>query len=45
MGDTLGAKRSAMKKYWHVLNIGIQNNLTYRLNFPSAGGQSIIMKS
>src|SRR5512143_3213157 len=22
-----------MKKYWHVLNIGIQNNLTYRLNF------------
>jgi viologen exporter family transport system permease protein len=22
-----------MKKYWHVLNIGIQNNLTYRFNF------------
>jgi len=22
-----------MKKYWHVLNIGIQNNLTYRCNF------------
>ncbi|MDB6067540.1 MAG: hypothetical protein JWR26_3748 [Pedosphaera sp.] len=22
-----------MKKYWHVLNIGIQNNLTYRVNF------------
>jgi ABC-2 type transport system permease protein len=22
-----------MKKYWHVINIGIQNNLTYRLNF------------
>src|SRR5438105_2110930 len=24
-----------MKKYWHVLNIGIQNNLTYRFNFPA----------
>jgi ABC-2 type transport system permease protein len=22
-----------MKKYWHVVNIGIQNNLTYRFNF------------
>src|SRR5580765_4274757 len=22
-----------MKKYWHALNIGIQNNLTYRFNF------------
>ena len=22
-----------MKKYWHVLNIGIQNNLAYRVNF------------
>lgn len=22
-----------MKKYWHVLEIGIQNNLTYRFNF------------
>ena len=22
-----------MKKYLHVLNIGIQNNLTYRFNF------------
>src|SRR5947208_13055939 len=22
-----------MKKYWHVLNIVIQNNLTYRFNF------------
>lgn len=22
-----------MKKYWHVLSIGIQNNLTYRFNF------------
>ncbi len=22
-----------MKKYWHVLNIGIQNSLTYRVNF------------
>jgi len=22
-----------MKKYWHVLNIGIQNNLAYRFNF------------
>src|SRR5256885_9524304 len=25
--------RIAMKKYWHVINIGIQNNLTYRFNF------------
>src|SRR3954454_11950683 len=23
----------AVKKYWHVINIGIQNNLTYRVNF------------
>lgn len=22
-----------MKKYWHVLNVGLQNNLTYRFNF------------
>lgn len=22
-----------MKKYWHVLNIGLQNTLTYRVNF------------
>jgi len=22
-----------MKKYWHVLGVGIQNNLTYRVNF------------
>lgn len=22
-----------MKKYWHVVNIGIQNNLTYRFNY------------
>ena len=22
-----------MGKYWHVINIGIQNNLTYRFNF------------
>ena len=22
-----------MRKYWHVLNVGIQNNLTYRFNF------------
>ena len=22
-----------MKKYWHVINIGIQNNLAYRVNF------------
>src|SRR3989475_1300726 len=26
-------KIMAVKKYWHVLNIGIQNNLTYRFNF------------
>lgn len=23
----------AVRKYWHVLNVGIQNNLTYRFNF------------
>src|SRR6185503_17228568 len=23
----------AMKKYWHVINIGIQNTLVYRMNF------------
>src|SRR6266581_2455828 len=23
----------AMKKYWHVINIGIQNTLVYRVNF------------
>src|SRR5690349_6213666 len=22
-----------MKKYWHVIGIGVQNNLTYRFNF------------
>jgi ABC-2 type transport system permease protein len=22
-----------MKKYWHVVNVGVQNNLTYRFNF------------
>ena len=22
-----------MKKYWHVLNVGIQNTLVYRVNF------------
>jgi ABC-2 type transport system permease protein len=30
---TLSTTRSKMKKYWHVINIGIQNNLTYRFNF------------
>jgi len=25
--------RIGMKKYWHVINVGIQNNLTYRFNF------------
>jgi len=29
MGDRLWR----VKKYWHVINIGIQNNLTYRFNF------------
>src|SRR5580692_733664 len=24
-----------MKKYWHVIGIGIQNNLTYRFNYLS----------
>src|ERR1017187_333720 len=31
--DTLAAISSPMKKYWHVINVGIQNNLTYRFNF------------
>jgi ABC-2 type transport system permease protein len=31
--DRLAAQSSTMKKYWHVLNVGIQNNLTYRFNF------------
>lgn len=26
-------KTIRVSKYWHVLNIGIQNNLTYRVNF------------
>ena len=26
-------KISALKKYWHVIGIGIQNNLTYRFNY------------
>jgi ABC-2 type transport system permease protein len=26
-------RASAMKKYWHVLNVGIQNTLVYRVNF------------
>jgi ABC-2 type transport system permease protein len=30
---TLTAANSTMKKYWHVFNVGIQNNLTYRFNF------------
>jgi ABC-2 type transport system permease protein len=29
----LAATSRAMRKYWHVLNVGIQNNLTYRFNF------------
>lgn len=28
-----GHSRKPVKKYWHVINIGIQNNLTYRVNF------------
>ena len=26
-------RRRRMKKYWHVIGIGIQNNLTYRFNY------------
>jgi ABC-type uncharacterized transport system permease subunit len=22
-----------MRKYWHIIGIGVQNNLTYRFNF------------
>jgi ABC-2 type transport system permease protein len=32
-GCAVGYAASGMKKYWHVLGIGIQNNLTYRFNF------------
>ncbi len=32
-GRYIAGNESRMKKYWHVLNIGIQNNLTYRVNF------------
>jgi ABC-2 type transport system permease protein len=28
-----GAGSNRMKKYWHVLNVGLQSNLTYRFNF------------
>ena len=27
------ARAHGMKKYWHVINVGLQNNLTYRFNF------------
>ena len=29
----LSAAKVAVKKYWHVINIGIQNTLVYRTNF------------
>jgi ABC-2 type transport system permease protein len=29
----LRSAQTVVKKYWHVINIGIQNNLTYRVNF------------
>jgi ABC-2 type transport system permease protein len=29
----LTAKIRGLKKYWHVIGIGIQNNLTYRFNY------------
>jgi ABC-2 type transport system permease protein len=32
-GGRLEFPASPMQKYWHVINIGIQNNLTYRFNF------------
>jgi ABC-2 type transport system permease protein len=32
-GSILCAPGLAMKKYWHVINIGIQNTLVYRMNF------------
>src|SRR6266571_1791323 len=28
-----GLRMSTMRKYWHVINIGIQNTLVYRVNF------------
>jgi ABC-2 type transport system permease protein len=33
MGINFHAVRGKMNKYWHVIGIGIQNNLTYRFNF------------
>jgi len=32
-GYLSGAAAKGMKKYWHVIGIGIQNNLTYRVNY------------
>src|SRR5262245_13219154 len=31
--QSYGNFRPRVKKYWHVINIGIQNNLAYRANF------------
>ena len=31
--DGLNGFAPVMRKYWHVINVGIQNNLTYRFNF------------
>lgn len=32
-GPLRWSKFTAVSKYWHAINIGIQNNLTYRFNF------------
>jgi ABC-2 type transport system permease protein len=33
MGAAPGGAKRAVRKYWHVIGIGIQNNLTYRVNY------------
>lgn len=32
-GNPILPRRGGVKKYWHVINIGIQNTLVYRTNF------------
>lgn len=42
---TLGARPAApgtVKKYWHVINIGVQNTLVYRVNFLFRAGFGLI---
>ncbi len=32
-GESRSNEMESVRKYWHVVNIGIQNSLTYRINF------------